>query len=138
MRQMTVRACLAPLCFSVCLAAASAQALHAQTPTPAAGEMYVYCLSDRAEQVIYFSDVFTGKADPPARGMRKVSFRNIAKDFLVFLQKKYSYKSDASYPTTCVGRTSGSADAPGSKQKVEDPFKQANKQIIETGWKNTP
>lgn len=138
MRTMKVPACFGPLFFSMFLVAASTQALHAQTTAPAAGEMYVYCLSDRSAPTIYFSDVFTGKADPPSRGMREVSFRNIAKDFLVFLQKKYSYKSDASYSTTCVGRTSGSADAPGSKQKVEDPFKQANKQIVETGWKNTP
>lgn len=138
MRRMKVAAYLGSLFFSMFLVAASTHALEAQTAAPSSTEMFVFCLSDRSAQVIYFSDVFTGKADPPSRGMREVSFRNIAKDFLVFLQKKYSYKSDASYPTTCVGRTSASADAPGSKQKVEDPFKQANKQIVETGWKNTP
>lgn len=116
----------------------STQALdeRAQTAVPSSTEMNVYCLSDRSEPVIYFSEVFRGKADPPSSGMREVSFKNIAKDFLVFLQQKYSYKSDSSYPTTCVGRTSAAADAPGSKEKLEESYKQANKQIVETGWKN--
>jgi hypothetical protein len=137
---MKTPTCFGPLFFSVFLVAASTHTLGAQTQTaaPSSPDMYVYCLSDRSAPVIYFSEVFTGKADPPTRGMRQVSFTNIAKDFLVFLQKKYAIKSDSNYPTTCVGRTSGSADAPGSKQKMEDSFKQANKQIIETGWKNTP
>ena len=140
MRKMKVPAYFGPLFFSIFLVAASTKALDAQTQTaaPSSTEMYVYCLSDRSAQVIYFSEVFIGKADPPSSGMRQVSFRNIAKDFLVFLQQKYSFKSDSTYPTTCVGRTSGSAEAPGSKQKLEDSYKQANKQIVETGWKNTP
>jgi hypothetical protein len=138
MRQLKVPSFFGPLLFSMFLVAASNQALDArtQTATPSSSEMYVYCLSDRSAPVIYFSEGFIGKADPPSSGMRQVSFRNIAKDFLVFLQQKYSYKSDSNYPTTCVGRTSGSAEAPGSKQKLEDSYKQANKQIVETGWKN--
>jgi hypothetical protein len=136
---MKVSAYFGPLFFSMFLVGASTGKLDAQTQTPApsSSEMYVYCLSDRSAQVIYFSEVFIGKADPPSSGMRQVSFRNIAKDFLVFLQQKYSYKSESTFPTTCVGRTSGSAEAPGSKQKLEDSYKQANKQIVETGWKNT-
>jgi hypothetical protein len=130
MRQMKIPSFFGPLLFSMFLLAASSRALDAQTQT------YVYCLSDRSAPVIYFSEVFVGKADPPSSGMRQVSFRNIAKDFLAFLQQKYSYKSDSTYPTTCVGRASESAEAPGSKQKLEDSYKQANKQIVETGWKN--
>jgi hypothetical protein len=144
MRKMKVPAYFGLLSFAVLLVAVlllpvtCTQVLHAQTQAsaPASGEMYVYCLSDRSAPVVYFSEVFTGKPDPPSSRMRQVSFTNIAKDFLVFLQQKYSYKSDSSYPTTCVGRTSGSAEAPGSKQKLEDQYKQANKQIVETGWKN--
>ena len=144
MRRRTVPTYLEPLFFSMFLITAflipmvATQALDAQTaaPAPSSGEMYVYCRSDRSAPVIYFSEVFIGKADPPSSGMRQVSFRNIAKDFLVFVQQKYPYKSDSNYPTTCVGRTSGSEQAPGNKQKLEDSYKQANKQIVETGWKS--
>ena len=132
-RQRKVRSFSGTFLFlSMFLVAASTQA---QEAAPSPTEMYVYCLTDRSAPVIYFSEVFIGKADPPSSGMRQVSFRNIANDFLLFLQQKYSYKSDSTYPTTCVGRTSGSAEAPGSKQKLEDLYKQANKQIVETGWK---
>lgn len=138
MCQIKVSAPLAPLFFSISLLASmtSTPSLRAQSPNAALNESYVYCLSDRSAPVIYFSEVFVGKADPPSSGMRQVGYRNIAKGFLEFLQQKYSYKSDSSYPTTCVGRSSGSPQAPGSKQQLEDQYKQANKQIVETGWKN--
>lgn len=111
-------------------AAAQTAAAAASSPTLAPQEYYVYCFSDASAPTIYFSEVFVGKADPMR--MHSASFRNLGNTFLVFLQQKYSFKSSAS----CVGRTSESPQAPGSKQQLEDQFKKANHQIVETGWKN--
>jgi hypothetical protein len=113
------------------------RALHAQSataaataPTLAPGEYYVVCTSDPSGPVVYFSEVFVGKTDRP--DMRGFSFRIIENNFVVFLQHKYSFKSSAECP---VGARE-SAPAQGRKQQLEDQYKKANKQIVETGWKN--
>lgn len=112
--------------------AATAQmaATAAASPALAPRQFYVYCLSDPSAPTMYFSEVFVGSADPT--GQHGVSFRAIGNSFLAFLQKKYAFKSTAN----CVGRTSTSPQAPGSKQQMEDQYGKANKQIVETGWKN--
>lgn len=119
------------------------QTLHAQTaaatPPPAAAataptlaphEFYVFCVSDPSAPTIYFSEVFAGSADPTKQV--GVSFQAIGNNFLAFLKHKYSFKSSAS----CAGRMSTSPQALGSKQQTEDQFRKANKQIVETRWKN--
>jgi hypothetical protein len=118
----------------------AANAAQAATAAPPAGmaapnaalrEFYVFCYTDPSAPIIYFSEVFVGKADPSHQ--IGVSFRNIQNDFAVFLQQKYSLKIGPN----CVGRTSASPQVPGSKQLMESQFKQANKQaqVAETGWK---
>ena len=138
MSRIKVSAPFMPLFFLMFLQASmtAAPSLPAQTPANATGESNVFCLSDRNAPVIYFSEVFVGKGDPPSGRVRQVTFGSFAKGYLAFLQQKYSYKSDSSYPTTCVGRTSASPQAPGSKEQLVDQYKHANKQIVETGWKN--
>lgn len=119
---------------------AAANAAQAATATPPAGmtapntalrEFYVFCYTDPSAPVIYFSDVFVGKADPSHQ--IGVSFRGIQSEFAVFLQQKYSAKIGPN----CVGRTSASPQVPGSKQLLESQFTQANTkaQVVETGWK---
>lgn len=112
--------------------AAAVQAADTTSPSPSAAlhEFYVFCLSDPTAPTIYFSEVFVGKADPTLQ--HGVSFRGIGNNFLAFLQQKYAFKSSAN----SVGRSSTSAQAPGSKQQLEDQYKKANKQIGETGWKS--
>lgn len=113
------------------------RALHAQSataastaPTLAPGEYYVVCTSDPSGPVIYFSEVFVGKADPPGHS-RFASFQLISNYFRAFLQQKYTFKS---YPE-CQG---GPSESPvqAAKQQLEDKYKKANQQIVETGWKN--
>ena len=112
-------------------AAASQMAAAAATaPKLGPGEYYLFCYSDPSAPLIYFSEVFVGKTDRP--DMRGTSFRIIGNNFLVFLQHKYSFKSS----TQCSVGTTESAPVQGQKQKLEDQYRKANKQIVETGWKN--
>jgi hypothetical protein len=113
-------------------AATQMAAAAAAAPKLGLGEYYVLCTSDPSAPVIYFSDVFVGKTD--RTDIRGVSFRNIENTFLVFLQHKYSFKG----PASCTGGYSESAPAQGRKQQLEDQYKKANTQIVETGWKNAP
>ena len=112
-------------------AAASQMAAAAATaPKLGPGEYYLFCYSDPSAPLMYFSEVFVGKTD--RTDIRGTSFRIIGNNFLVFLQHKYSFKSSAQ----CSGGTIESAPAQGQKQKLEDQYRKANKQIVETGWKN--
>ncbi len=52
--------------------------------------------------------------------------------FLAFLQKKYGFKSDSNHPVECVLEHAQTY----KQQQMENQTKQANKQIVETGWKN--
>jgi hypothetical protein len=56
--------------------------------------------------------------------------------FYAFLKQKYSYKSNANTPTNCTFGVESAVRA--AKDRFQAQYKQANKQIVETGWKYTP
>ena len=59
----------------------------------------------------------------------------------MFLQQKYSFKTGSNYPTQCanaVNNAAGLRYAQAHKQRMEEQYKQARKQIVETGWTYTP
>jgi hypothetical protein len=97
-------------------------------------EYYAFCASDPSAPVLYFSDVLVGKADPPRGNMRGVSFQALGTSFLAFLQRKYAFKGAAG----CHAGSSSVAPVQSIKQMMEDQYKKAGKEIVESGWKNTP
>jgi len=121
--------------------AATAAPAPAAAPAaaPSSGGLYLFCFSDPDGPVIYFSDFFLAQPDPS--GQRGVSFRNVQNAYLDFLKQKYAFKSGSNYPTQCsnaVNSEAGLRYAQGKKQKMEDDYRQAKKQVAETGWKYTP
>lgn len=118
--------------------AATAQAALAVSPN----EKYVYCISGATGPAVYFSDIFAAVPTSATFGPHsgRNGFPEFSGPFLAFLQKKYGYKDDSSSPTTCRAvfspNPAGLHAAQTTKQAAEDLDKQANKQIVETGWKN--
>jgi hypothetical protein len=154
MRKMKIQAQLNLLFMSVLLVAclmisvASNLALHAQeassTPPPAASnEKYVYCFSGSTGPNVYYSDIFAAVPTSPTTGPHagRNGFPEFSGPFLTFLQKKYGYKSDPNSPTTCRAiynpSLAGFGAAQTTKQAAENLVKQANQNVVETGWKNT-
>jgi hypothetical protein len=128
-------------------AASTASVAASAAPTAAANENYVLCSSDPDEPVIYFSEVFAAEMPPgPASATRGngAAQRNASAKFqtafLAFLQKQYSFKSGSNYPIGCAvtftPTAAGLRAAQTRKQQMEDQYKQAKKQVVETGWKN--
>ena len=117
--------------------AATAQAALAVTPN----EKYVYCFSGANGPAVYFSDIFAAVPTSPTFGPHagRNGFPEFSGPFLAFLQKKYGYKEDSSSPTTCRAifnpNPAGLHAAQATKQAAQDLDKQANKEIVETGWK---
>jgi hypothetical protein len=92
------------------------------TPSLAVG----YCVSDPDKPPIYFSDIF-GTNIPLSEGVTT----NIGNAFNQYLKEKY--KNISNYQGCNLFRSTSDAEA--RKQALEAPWKRANKQIIETGWK---
>ncbi|MEI9980775.1 MAG: hypothetical protein WDN23_17595 [Edaphobacter sp.] len=127
-------------------AASTAAAVASAAPTAAANENYVLCSSDPDQQVVYFSEIFA--AEMPARtgggpgngGAQRNASNKLQSAFLAFLQKQYSFKSGSNYPIGCAATfmptAAGLHAAQMRKQQMEDQYKQAKKQVVETGWKN--
>lgn len=145
MRKMKVPAYFGPLCLAMSLLAA--QPLHGQSSTtrPAApNEKYVYCISGATGPVVYFSDIFAAVPTSPTVGPHagRNGFPEFSGPFLAFLQNKYGYKSDPNSPTACraiyTPSPAGLQAAQATKKAAQDLDQQANKQIVETGWKYTP
>jgi hypothetical protein len=117
--------------------AATAQAALAVTPN----EKYVYCMSGATGPAVYFSEIFAAVPTSPTAGPHagRNGFPEFSGPFLAFLQKKYGYKENTSSPTTCRAIynpiPAGLHAAQATKQAAQDLDKQANKQIVETGWK---
>lgn len=117
--------------------AATAQAALAVTPN----EKYVYCISGATGPAVYFSDIFAAVPTSPTFGPHsgRNGFPEFSGPFLAFLQKKYGYREDSNSPTTCRAvfnpNPAGLHAAQTTKQAAEDLDKQANKQVVETGWK---
>jgi len=118
--------------------AATAQAALEVTPN----EKYVYCISGATGPAVYFSDIFAAVPTSPTFGPHsgRNGFPEFSGPFLAFLQRKYGYKENSNSPTTCRAvynpNPAGLHAAQTTKQAAEDLDKQANKQIVETGWKN--
>jgi hypothetical protein len=118
--------------------ATAAQDALAVTPN----EKYVYCISGATGPSIYFSEIFAAVPTSPTTGPHsgRNGFPEFSGPFLAFLQKKYGYKENSSSPITCRAfyspNPAGLHAAQTTKQAAEDLDKQANKQIVETGWKN--
>ena len=123
------------ICMCVTVFAAARQAT-AQAPS---NGLYVFCSSDPDGATIYFSDIFIANPDPSTSRMRGVSFTKTRTAFVDYLKQKYGFKSASNYPAGClnaVNSAQGLAYAKDHKQKMEDQYRQAKKQIVETGWKN--
>lgn len=116
----------APVNAAVTSAAATASA------AAAAYENYMVCWST-GEPVAYFSDVFN--APPPPPGPRGRQGTQLGQTFLAFLKQKYALTPNDH--TICSGPPTPSLQkAEAYKQQMEDQTKKANKQVVETGWKN--
>jgi hypothetical protein len=120
------------------------QAAYASAASPASasptgsGGLYLYCFSDTDAPIIYFSDFFLAEPDPS--GKRGVSFHSVQNAYVTFLKEKYAFNSGSNYPASCsnaLNNSAGISYAQGKKQRMEDQYKQAKKQIVETGWKFT-
>jgi hypothetical protein len=102
-------------------------------PPAAANEHYVFCYSDKALPVQYFSEIF---AAVPAGD-------SISKAFLAFLQKKYGFKDTRpGSPVDCdVSFKPGNAYVFQSEWSIRQNMEglpNMNKKVVETGWKYTP
>jgi len=124
-------------------AAAHAEAAQAAaSATTAANERYVYCLSGSTGTSVYFSEIFTAVPTSPTTGPHsgRNGFPEFSGPFLSFLQNKYGYKNDSNSPVMCRAiynvNAAGLSAAQATKKAAEDLAKQANKQVVETGWKN--
>lgn len=123
---------------------ASTKPLHAQAPPAAPNEKYVYCFSGSSGPIVYFSDIFaavpTSTTVGPHAGQN--GFPEFSGPFLAFLQNKYGYKSDSNSPPRCRAiynpNPAGFHVAQATRQAAQDLAKQANQQVVETGWKSTP
>jgi hypothetical protein len=100
------------------------QALHAATA------YNMFCLTPTAS-VFYVSDIFD--AGRPAPGPRGRQNAQIAQLFVTFLQKKYG--AAAADHALCGGPFPTIQAAQENKQQLEASAKQANKKIVDTGWK---
>jgi hypothetical protein len=113
-----------------------------QAPTAAANQRYVYCLSGSTGPAVYLSEIFTAVPTSPTSGPHsgRNGFPEFSGPFLAFLQNKYGYKNDSSSPVMCRAiynvNPAGLSAAQATKKAAEDMAKQANKQVVETGWKN--
>ncbi len=122
--------------------AADAKAATAQADLAVApNEKYVYCISGATGPAVYFSDIFAAVPTSPTFGPHagRNGFPEFSGPFVAFLQQKYGYKENSSSPTICRAifspNPAGLHAAQTTKQAAEDLDKQANKQIVETGWK---
>jgi len=123
------------------------QAVNAKSAAAAAAapanpnEKYVYCFSGVTGPVVYFSDIFAAVPTSPTVGPHagRNGFPEFSGPFLAFLQNKYGYKSDPSSPITCRAMynpiPAGLQAAQATRQAAQDLNRQANKQIVETGWR---
>jgi hypothetical protein len=120
--------------------AVNAKLAAAAAVGPAPNEKYVYCISGASGPAVYFSDIFAAVPTSPTVGPHsgRNGFPEFSGPFLAFLQTKYGYKSEPSSPTTCRAiynpNPAGLHAAEATKQAAQDIDKQANKQIVETGW----
>lgn len=132
-----------PLSLSMIALVAAIPARAQQPPAAPTHQHYVYCISGTDLPVVYFSDVFAGTTTSDRTGPSPAPnrYNEIADPFKAFLDRKYGAGSHATTPPTCRVTTpdpAGLAAAQKAKQAYEDMYKQSRKQIVETGWKNTP
>jgi hypothetical protein len=124
-----------------------------QSPTAEAGESgptdaysagaYVYCSSAPDQPAVYFSDFFVTKAGGSTTTAHNAAqlgpdVMKMQNDFLAYLKQKYAYKSNSNYPTGCPSFGAGAAGlslAQASKKNLKSQYTQAQKKIVETGWK---
>jgi hypothetical protein len=105
--------------------------MQSASAAPAAYENDMICWTTTGS-VFYISDVFNAGQAPPGPRGRQGS--QIAQSFLTFLQKKYGLT--AQDHAVCGGPPAPTPEATQAyKQQQEDRAKQANKKIVETGWK---
>lgn len=99
--------------------------------TASAPANYMVCWTTTGS-VFYVSDVFD--AGPPPGGPRGRQGNAIGQVFLAFLQKKYGLT--ASDHAICGGPSAPTPESTKAyKEQQEDRAKQANKKIVDTGWK---
>jgi hypothetical protein len=125
--------------FTATISAAAAQ----QAPAAPGHKHYVYCISGTNMPTVYFSDVFLGTTTSDRTGPSPAPnrYNEIADPFKAFLDKKYGADSHSTTPPTCRVTSPDAAGlqaAQDARQRYEDMYKQSKKQIVETGWKNTP
>jgi hypothetical protein len=120
----------------------SSPASPAPTALSAPTGLYLYCSSDPAAPVVYFSEIFAANPDPSRQ--RGASFNLVKNAFLEFLQQKYAFNTTSNYPIACPASgnpAQGFSDelalknAQANRQRAQDQVKQQAKQIVETGWK---
>jgi hypothetical protein len=90
-----------------------------------------YCMIDSSNgSAVYFSDVYDTRLKRPAR----VSSDIIAREFVEYLKGRYNLTGPGNFPGGCP--VSGSfTDSETTKRDFIARARQANKQVIETGWK---
>jgi hypothetical protein len=120
---------LVVLCFCV-IAAPFLFSSTGNTAPIVQGTIFGYCMTDSNNTVVYFSDVYDTKLRRPSR----VGTNAIAREFVEYLKGRYDFNAQGNFPSACPIRNS-SADSESSKREFMERARQANKQIVETGWK---
>ena len=89
-----------------------------------------YCMADTSNSVVYFSDVYDTGLNPGAR----VPSNIMGREFGEYLKGRYNFSAPGNFASGCpvFGRP---ADAETSKRDFIARAQQANKQVVETGWK---
>jgi hypothetical protein len=80
--------------------------------------------------VAYFSDIYDTRLHHPAR----IETNNIGREFVEYLKGRYDFSAPGNFPSACpIFNRLG--DAETSKRDFMARARQANNQIVETGWK---
>lgn len=89
-----------------------------------------YCMADSNNSVVYFSAVYDTRLRRPAR----IGTNFIAREFVEYLKGRYNFNAPGNSPSACPIRST-LGDAEASKREFIAKAQQANKQVVETGWK---
>jgi hypothetical protein len=115
------------------------------TPAPAGtaaqtSVTYMYCASDVGTSPVYFSEIFLVELPAVQHSIHSphmAVFEKVTADFLAFIRRKYSYKTNANYAAGCPNFGSGSEglrNAKDSKNKLQEQARASNLAVVETSW----
>jgi hypothetical protein len=92
----------------------------------------MYCMADISSKVVYFSDIFDSGLNPAPTVRLQSNF--IGREFGEYLKGRYDFNPPENFYPPCPLRP----DAEAIKRDFIARARQANKQVVETGWKYVP